>query len=593
MRTKIVLSIIFIFYTVLVYRAYDLSIKSNEKYTQLSLQNREKKISIAPVRGVIYDRKGSPVAYNELRFDIALKPHLKKDELFSALSELTQTLNDVNGSKLLEIYNKENSPYNHKPIVLLKYVNEDTVYKIQPFLSLDNNIIITPNYLRKYPYKEVLSNVLGYVSIANVKDLQRNKTIELTQISGKRGIERYYDDILQGIPGEKTVIVNAKNEILKEVSYKKPISHSLTLSIDTNLQKYIYDMLKKENKKGAVIVMKTNGEILSLVTYPSFDNNLFVKGIDYKTWNKLIHNIFNPLLNKPVSGIYPPGSTVKPIEGLIAAASGKWNPWKKIFCPGYIEIGNRKFRDWKEGGHGEVDLIKAIKRSVDVYYYKIGLRLGIDYIAENLRKMGFGKKTGIDLPNEKTGIVPNKAWKIKRYRQPWFIGETLNAVIGQGYFLATPLQVAVNTALIASGKLPKPYIVKKINLNETKPVLKDVLTKKEKHYLGLIRRGMWAVCNAPGGTATNYLNTKVTIAGKTGTAQVYSIPQEVKKRKKEDELKYFHRSHAWLTTFGPYRRPQVVVTVLIEHGGHGGQAAGGIVSRIYNYLVDKGYIRLK
>jgi len=506
---------------------------------------------------------------------------------------LTQTLNDVNGSKLLEIYNKENSPYNHKPIVLLKYVNEDTVYKIQPFLSLDNNIIITPNYLRKYPYKEVLSNVLGYVSIANVKDLQRNKTIELTQISGKRGIERYYDDILQGIPGEKTVIVNAKNEILKEVSYKKPISHSLTLSIDTNLQKYIYDMLKKENKKGAVIVMKTNGEILSLVTYPSFDNNLFVKGIDYKTWNKLIHNIFNPLLNKPVSGIYPPGSTVKPIEGLIAAASGKWNPWKKIFCPGYIEIGNRKFRDWKEGGHGEVDLIKAIKRSVDVYYYKIGLRLGIDYIAENLRKMGFGKKTGIDLPNEKTGIVPNKAWKIKRYRQPWFIGETLNAVIGQGYFLATPLQVAVNTALIASGKLPKPYIVKKINLNETKPVLKDVLTKKEKHYLGLIRRGMWAVCNAPGGTATNYLNTKVTIAGKTGTAQVYSIPQEVKKRKKEDELKYFHRSHAWLTTFGPYRRPQVVVTVLIEHGGHGGQAAGGIVSRIYNYLVDNGYIRLK
>jgi penicillin-binding protein 2 len=591
MRTKIVLSIIFIFYTVLVYRAYDLSIKSNEKYTQLSLQNREKKISIAPVRGVIYDRKGSPVAYNELRFDIALKPHLKKDELFNALSELAQTLNDVNGSKLLEIYNKENSPYNHKPIVLLKYVNEDTVYKIQPFLSLDNNIIITPSYLRKYPYKEVLSNVLGYVSKANVKDLQRNKTIELTQISGKRGIERYYDDILQGIPGEKTVIVNAKNEILKEVSYKKPISYSLTLSIDTNLQKYIYDMLKKENKKGAVIVMKTNGEILSLVTYPSFDNNLFVKGIDYKTWNKLIHNIFNPLLNKPVSGIYPPGSTVKPIEGLIAAASRKWNPWKKVFCPEYIEIGNRKFRDWKEGGHGEVDLIKAIKRSVDVYYYKIGLRLGIDYIAENLRKVGFGKKTGIDLPNEKTGIVPNKVWKIRRYRQPWFIGETLNAVIGQGYFLATPLQVAVNTALIASGKLPKPYIVKKINLNETKPVLKDVLTKKEKHYLGLIRRGMWAVCNAPGGTATNYLNTKVTIAGKTGTAQVYSIPQEVKKRKKEDELKYFHRSHAWLTTFGPYRRPQVVVTVLIEHGGHGGQAAGGIVSRIYNYLVDNGYIK--
>ncbi|ACM93375.1 peptidoglycan glycosyltransferase [Nautilia profundicola AmH] len=593
MRTKIVLSIILVFYAVLIYRVYDLSVKSNEKYKKLSLQNRQKEILIAPVRGVIYDRKGNPVAYNELRFDIALKPHLKKEDLIEAVQELTDTLNDINASKILQIYNKENSPYNHKPIVLLKYLNEDVIYKIQPFLSLNNNIIITPSYLRKYPYKDILSNVLGYVSKANVKDLQRNKTIELTQISGKRGIEKYYDDILQGEPGKKDVIVNAKNEILKEVSFTKPKSHTLTLSIDTTLQKYIYNLLKKENKKGAVVVMKTNGEILALVTYPSFDNNLFVKGIDFNTWNKLIHDIYNPLLNKPVSGIYPPGSTVKPAEGLIAAASRKWNPWKKIYCPGFLEIGNRKFRDWKVGGHGEVDLIKAIKRSVDVYYYKIGLRLGIDYIAKNLRKMGFGEKTGIDLPNEKKGIVPDKEWKIKRYHQPWFIGETLNAVIGQGYFLATPLQVAVNTALLASGKLPKPYIVKKIDSNVTKPVLKDVLTKKEKSYLGLVRRGMWAVCNAPGGTATNYLNTKVTIAGKTGTAQVYSIPQEVKKRKREDELKYFHRSHAWLTTYGPYRRPQVVVTVLIEHGGHGGHAAGGIVSRIYDYLVDNGYIKLR
>ncbi|GAB6073833.1 penicillin-binding protein 2 [Nautilia lithotrophica] len=593
MRTKIVLSIIFLFYALLIYRVYELSVVSNQKYTKLSLQNKQKEILIPPIRGIIYDRNSKPVAYNELRFDIALKPHLKKTELTEALNEINETLNDVNISKLYDIYNKENSPYNHKPIVLLQYLKEDLIYKIQPFLSLNENIIITPSYLRKYPYREILSNVLGYVSKANVKDLQRNKTIELTQISGKRGVEKYYDDILQGIPGKKKVIVNAKNEILKEVSFTKPKTHTLTLSIDTSLQKYIYDLLKNENKKGAVVVMKTDGEILALVTYPSFDNNLFVKGIDYKTWNKLIHDIYNPLLNKPVSGIYPPGSTVKPAEGLIAAASRKWNPWKKIFCPGYLEIGNRKFRDWKEGGHGEVDLIKAIKRSVDVYYYKIGLTLGIDYIAKNLRKMGFGKKTGIDLPNEKQGIVPDKEWKIKRYHQPWFIGETLNAVIGQGYFLATPLQVAVNTALLASGKLPKPFVVKKIDSNETKPILKDVLTKKEKKYLGLVRRGMWAVCNAPGGTATNYINTKITIAGKTGTAQVYSIPQEVKKRKREDELKYFHRSHAWLTTFGPYRKPQVVVTVLIEHGGHGGHAAGGIVSKIYNYLIDNGYIKLK
>jgi len=593
MRTKIVLVIIIMFYSVLLFRMYNLSIALNEKYLRLSLKNKEKTISIPPVRGVIYDRNHKPLAYNELRFDIALKPHLKKTEVLESLNDINSTLNDINITKLYEIYNKENSPYNHKPIVIIKYVSEELIYKIQPFLSLNENIIIKPSYLRKYPYREVLSNILGYVSKANAKDLKRNKTIELTQISGKRGIEKFYDDILQGTAGEKRVIINAKNEILKEISFKKPVSHSLILTVDTALQKKIYEILQKENKKGAVVVMKTNGEILSLVSYPSYDNNLFVKGIDYKTWNNLLHNIYHPLLNKPISGIYPPGSTVKPAEGLIAAASKKWNPWKKIYCPGYLEIGNRKFRDWKKGGHGYVDLIKAIKRSVDVYYYKIGLTLGIDYIAANLKKMGFGKKTGIDLPNEKEGLVPDKKWKVRKYHQPWFIGETLNAVIGQGYFLATPLQVAVNTALIANGKLPKPFIVKKIDSNKTKPVLKDVLTKKQKKYLALVRRGMWAVCNAPGGTATSYLNTKVTIAGKTGTAQVYSIPQEVKKRKREDELKYFHRSHAWLTTFGPYKKPQVIVTVLIEHGGHGGHAAGGIVSKIYDYLVEKGFIKLK
>jgi len=593
MRTKIVLSAIFVFYTILVIRLYDLSITANKKYARLSLQNTHKEILIAPVRGVIYDRNSVPVAYNELRFDIALKPRLKKNELVEALNDINETLKDVNITKLKKIYNKENSPYNHKPIVILHYLNEDTIYKVQPFLSLNDNIIIIPSYLRKYPFKYILSNVIGYVSKANVNDLKRNKVIELTQISGKRGVEKYYDDILQGQPGKKEVLVNAKNEILKEISFKKPKVHTLSLTIDTDLQKLIYNLLEKENKKGAVVVMKTDGEVLALVSYPGFDNNLFVKGIDYKTWNKLIHNIYNPLLNKPVSGIYPPGSTVKPAEGLIAAASGKWNPWRKIFCPGFLVIGNRKFRDWKIGGHGEVDLIKAIKRSVDVYYYKIGLKLGIDYIAKNLKKMGFGKKSGIDLPNEKEGTVPDKEWKVRKYHQPWFIGETLNAVIGQGYFLATPLQVAVNTALIASGKLPKPFVVKKIDSNVTKPVLKDVLSNREKKYLGLIRHGMWEVCNAPGGTATNYINTKVTLAGKTGTAQVYSIPQEVKRRKREDELKYFHRSHAWLTTFGPYRRPQVVVTVLVEHGGHGGREAGNIVSRIYDYLVDKGYIKLK
>ncbi len=590
MRSNITILFIFLFLSLLVYRVYDLSVLSYTKYNKLSQENIKKTIYISPVRGVIYDRNNMPVAYNQLRFNITLKPHLKKEKLLSILQSIKDVY-DINITKTYKKYMRQNSPYNNKDIPVVEYLPENVAYKIEPLLMMDPDIDFKPTYLRKYPMKDVMAHILGYVSRANVNDLKRNPVITYTQISGKRGVERYYDDVLQGVLGKEEVLVNARNRILKILSYTPPKSNTLTLSIDTRLQQYIYDMMKNQNKKGAVIVMRTNGEIIAMVSYPSYDDNLFVKGISYKKWNQLAHDIYNPLLDKPVSGLYPPGSSIKPAEALIAAASGKWNPWQKIYCPGYIEVGNRKFRDWKPDGHGYVDIFKAIKESVDVYFYKVGLKLGIDYISSRLRVMGFGHKTGIDLPNEKPGILPNKKWKEERFHQPWFIGETLNTVIGQGYFLVTPLQVAVDTALIASGKLPKPYVVKKIDSNVTKPLLKDVLSPAEKSKLWMVRRGMWMVCNAPGGTATRHIHTKITIAGKTGTAQVFSIPQNVRKRKREDELAYFRRSHAWLTTFGPYKHPQFVVTVVIEHGGHGGSAAGGIVTNIYNWLYDHGYIK--
>jgi penicillin-binding protein 2 len=340
--------------------------------------------------------------------------------------------------------------------------------------------------------------------------------------------------------------------------------------------------------------MDTKGRIISMVNYPSYDNNLFVKGISIKEWQKLIHNNFKPFLNKAIAGLYPPGSVVKPSIGLIAIASGKISPYKKLWCPGYIEIGNRKFRDWRATGHGWTDVFKAIKRSADTYYYQIGLLLGIDYISKNLKRIGFGEKTGIDLPNERSGIIPDKEWKLKRYHQNWFIGETLNSSIGQGYVLVTPLQVAVNTALMATGKLPIPQIIKNIDTKIITPKQKNVLTKKEKRLLTVIRKGMWEVCNSPGGTATNYIKIPYfQIAGKTGTAQVHSIPQDVKKRKREDELAYWKRSHAWLTTYGPYKHPQFIVTAMIEHGGHGGSAAGGMISKIYKKLVELHYTKVK
>jgi len=591
MRLKVIIFLIFLSYLLIIIKVYSLSVVSNKYYDTLANDNIHKKIYLKPTRGIIYDTNHIPIAYNELKFSMLLKPHLKDIELNKTLNFINKNI-DINKTKLYKIYKRQNSVYNHKYISILEYLDYNKTLSVIPILTQNPNIKIETDYLRTYPYHEKLSHILGYVGKANHTDIQRNPELRYIKITGKNGIEKEYNKILTGKLGYKNVIVNARNQIVKEINETKPISSNITLNINTQLQEYIYNLLKKENKKGSIIVMKTTGEILAIVNYPSYDNNLFVKGISKANWQKLIKDNFNPFLNKAVAGLYPAGSIIKPAEGLIAIASGKLSPYDKLVCPGYIKVGKRKFRDWKPGGHGKVDVFKAIKRSVDVYFYKVGLLLGIDYIAKHLKKMGFGHKTGIDLPNERSGIIPDKTWKLKRYHQTWFIGETLNASIGQGYVLVTPIQAAVNTALMATGKLPVPRIAKKIGNKTIKPILKDVLSAKEKELLPLIQKGMWEVCNAKKGTATRHLEKlPFDIAGKTGTAQVHSIPQDVIKRKKEDELAYWKRSHAWLTTYGPYKNPQFVVTAMIEHGGHGGEAAGGIVSKIYKKLIQLHYIK--
>jgi len=431
---------------------------------------------------------------------------LKQKELKETLNFVKKYLNKIDVEKLIVKYKKSDSWYNHDYLPLIEYIKYDEIYPYFPVLSQNQNIKISSDYLRIYPKKEILSHILGYVGKASHKDIEKNPFLKYIKITGKSGVEKSYNQYLTGELGYKEVIVDAKNKIIKLLKKVNPKTEDITLNIDSNLQKFIFNLFKRQHKKGSVVVMDVKGHIIAMVNYPSYDNNLFVRGISVKAWNKLIHNNFNPFLNKAIAGLYPPGSVVKPAIGLIALASDKITPYKKLWCPGYIEIGNRKFRDWRKEGHGYTDIFKAIKRSADTYFYQIGLMLGIDYIAKNLKRMGFGKKTGIDLPNERSGIIPDKQWKLKRYHQNWFIGETLNASIGQGYVLVTPLQVAVNTALIATGKLPIPRVVKKIGNKLIIPEQKDVLTSKEKRFLPFIRKGMWEVCNSLGGTATRYIN---------------------------------------------------------------------------------------
>ncbi|MRJ02863.1 MAG: penicillin-binding protein 2 [Epsilonproteobacteria bacterium] len=589
MRFKFIIFIFISVWLLLLSKVYYLTIKSNEYYEALAKQNMIKRERILPTRGEIYDRNGVPLAVNYVGFKIKVTPHLSgnREYLRSVMERIVSYFPDQNVTKLLKRYRRQDSYYNHDYIEVIPYIDYDEMLDRYTGLAMERDIKIEPTFKRYYPYRDLASHVIGYVSRTNRKEAARDRVAKAVGIIGKSGLERYYNSYLQGELGYKKIKVTAYNEEIEVLEQKNPIQNrNLTLTLDIRLQKYIHKLF--EGKAGAAIVMGVDGEILAAGSFPEYDLNIFVNGITKKQWQEIITDLNRPFTNKLVNGLYPPGSTIKMGVALSFLDSGLVTPSTSFYCGGYIQIGKRKFRCWSKYGHGEVKLRKAIRESCDVYFYEGSLRVGIGRIAQMLKTMGFGKKSGIDLPNEFIGVVPDKEWKAKHYRMPWYIGETVVCAIGQGYDLVTPIQLANYTALLATGRLPTPHFAKNIGEFPSK----DVLSQKQKEMLPLIREAMYDVCNAPKGTATYHIRTPVTIAGKTGTAQVIGIPQEEKERMKEEEMEYFNRSHAWLTTYGPYLHPKYIVTVLVEHGGHGGSAAGPIVSKIYDKLIELGYIKV-
>ncbi len=591
-RVKIILFVLSFVWISLLVRVFYLSIQSNNYYETLSHRNTIKTELLSPIRGEIHDRNNIPIAINELGFRIQVLPHLsgKKniEKLEEEISFIASLIKDINQTKLIKKYKKYDSYYNHDNIDVIDFISYQDIVPIYSKLNLRENIKIVPSPKRKYPYKEIAAHVLGYVAKANKKDVEKDPLLKLIGSVGKSGVERYYNRYLEGEAGEKQVQVSASNEQIEVLSSKSPIENrNLTLSIDIELEKYISELFK--GKTGSVVVMDINGSILSASSFPEYDLNAFVFGISSKDWRELISSVDSPFTNKLVNGLYPPGSTIKTGLGLLYITSGI-SEWWYATCSGSMTLGNRNFRCWKHDGHEKTTIRKAIRESCDDYFYKGSLKVGIATMSQGLMRYGLGQKTGIDLPNEFIGTVPSRAWKRHKFNQPWYIGETLNTSIGQGDFLTTPVQIAQFTALMATGKLVKPTIAYEMNGERKKPEFSEVLNASEKKRLPIIQRAMIDVCNHPKGTATHYLHSKVKIAGKTGTAQVVGISQEVVKRLKEHEMEKYRRSHAWFTTYGPYKHPQYIVTVLVEHGGHGGAAAGSIVSKIYNRLYEDGYI---
>jgi len=592
MRMRIVVGFILLFFIFLLSRVYYLSIKSNLYYEELAKQNAIKTQFIAPIRGQITDRNGTHLAINDLGFSISLKPYLSIKKSFKGLLE--QELNklenffpDLNASLLAKTYKRNDSYYNQDFIKIVDFVPYETMLAHFSDLNLNENIRIDPVVKRKYPYGKLASHIIGYVGKANLQDVSENDIAKLTNYIGKSGIERYYNALLQGEKGTRIYKVNALNKEIEQLSYTNASSKDITLTIDIKLQTFLTELFN--SNAGAVIIMNVeNGEILAAGSFPEYDLNPFVTGISTKEWSELSNDLDHPFTNKLVNGLYPPGSVVKMGVGLAFLNSKSINNNTNFFCSGFIELGERNFRCWNRSGHGNVDLKHAIKESCDVYFYEGGLKVGIDQISKTLSRIGFGAKTGVDLPNEFVGVVPSKEWKMQRFKQMWYQGETLNTSIGQGNFLVTPMQIAKYTAQIAKGGKVTPHFLKQdsFEIND-----EEVFTLFEKSELPYIRDAMYAVANEQGGTAYRYLhNLPIKVAAKTGTAQVIGFSQKDKNRVDEEQLKYYTRSHTWLTSYAPYAKPKYSITVLLEHGGRT-TTSGAITAQIYQKMFQMGYFK--
>lgn len=561
-----------------------LQIYTHDQYVTQADNNRIKLISAPPSRGYIYDRNGYLLADNQPVFTAVISPEEIENpeqtlKLLTPIFQLTPEEIDE-GLKALKKSKNE-------PITLKIGLSEQQVAQFSERKPFFKGISIQSKLTRTYPYGDLFAHVIGYVSRISDADSKKldKKLYAGTDLIGKTGIEKQYESLLLGSPGYQSIETNAYGDIIKKLDTKPPIpGNDIYLSLDYGLQKVAADALA--GKRGALVAIDPNtGEVLAFVSNPSYDPNPFISGISSKDYKALQDDPDMPLYNRALQGQYPPASTIKPFAGLGLLDAGIVTWESTIFDPGYFSIpgDKHKFRDWKKSGHGSVNLQKSIMQSVDTYYYKNTYQLGIDKMHDWMTRFNFGKKTGIDLPGEKSGVYPSTEWKMKTYKKPWLPGETVSASIGQGYFLATPLQVANATAMLAStGHHLTPHLLSKstgaVHVNvANKPNGKIPFRGTDNDWLRM-QAAMEATVKS--GTAKSVYTSQYRLAGKTGTAQVKSIAQG--KRYNEAALSERHRDHGWFIAFAPVESPQIAVAVIVENG-RGGSKVAPIARKAIDY----------
>ena len=555
-------------------RLYYLQLVKKDEYAMLSENNRVKLQLLAPERGHILDKDGLALALNEKNYRLFLDYATLDQETFRQVVQRVHALIPLNERKLASLMEAK-SPSAKPPELLKEHLTWEEMSRIELASYELPAVSIEIGQLRAYPLNEKAAHLIGYVGAVSEEEMEKgNDVMRLPDFRiGKNGVEKMLENRLRGTPGIRQLEVNVHGTPVREIATKQGThGESINLTIDRPLQEYICNLL--EGQSAGVAVMDVHsGDVRALVSVPGFDPNVFSKGIPHDYWNELRADKKNPLLNKTISGQYPPGSTFKMIVGLAALESGLLTSSTAVFCPGHFYLGDHRFNCWKEGGHGTVNYAQAIAGSCDTFFYTQGQKLGIDRISAMAKRFGFGEPTGLGLVGEKGGIAPDAKWKQKRYKQRWTTGDTVNASIGQGYNLATPLQLAVMTARMVNGG----YAVQP-RLETTEKSIQWPSLALEEEHLQLNLAAMQSVCE-PGGTAyaQRIMEERFAMGGKTGTSQVRKIFQ---RGMNQNLLPWEHRHHAWFVGYAPIDAPQYACAVLVEHGGGGASTAAPLARDI-------------
>lgn len=556
-----------------------LQVSQGNRYKTLADRNRINLKMLAPARGQIVDRFGVPLAVNSQNFRALIIPE-QAPSLEKSLRSL-QGVIDIEEKDITRVMKESKKLPKFAPIEIKDNLSWDQVAKIEVNLPDLPGLSTDVGEIRNYPFGAATSHLIGYVGAVDKSEIESDPILSLPGFKiGKTGIEKRFDNELRGQAGASEVEVNV---IGREVRELKRIDSGqgkrVTLSIDGELQRFAQTRLATEQSASAVVMDAHTGAVYALASHPSFDPNDFTRGIPAEIWEELLANPTHPLTNKAIAGQYPPASTFKMITALAGLSTGKIYPGRSVYCPGHYDLGGTRFHCWKKGGHGTVDVYRALQYSCDTFFYQIGSEAGIEKIAETARLLGLGQKTDFDLPQERSGLVPDKDWKRANTGEPWQAGETIVASIGQGYLLATPLQLAMMTArLVNGGYAVQPWVT---GYAGDVPHMKENWPKMNipDDQLAILKKGMELVVNDERGTAygSRIKEPEFAMAGKTGTAQVRRITKEQRRTGvKNEDLAWSSRHHALFVGYAPYTNPRYVAAVVVEHGVGGSKTAAPI-----------------